>query len=585
MIQKSKNKVLKYGITIRMIIWFVILVFVPYFFFIGVVFMGFRNHTVKSLSQTTEDAVVVVKSQIDSSMNRCQEATMSLYYGGYVDRLEDEAYQDEIEQALEDICFTSTDMLAAYIKTGDRILHGGGNYEELLSLMEPYEEDITDAEGKCIWYPTNMLHGAASETKYVLARSLNSADQENIGILYLVVDGSMVEEPYSLLTSEYSEKCLVDENGNIIYSTDTSLENGQIDISELSQTARKGYQQITWPQGKVVLVYSRLKKMGWISVSIIPVRDIIRDIRPLIGLFVLVSVIYVGFLLLILNMMRRQIFKPIEILKQTMDQYARNELDSVSAPVLGAGEIRGLSEHFNDMTYRITGLMKDYEEEVNEKNRQRMLTLTAQLTPHFIYNALNTIKWMAVLNRQDNIQRLTESLIYIFKNAAKVDDGNYTVGDELTLLENYAVIQKARFMNFDLVIEAEQDCLGLKLRKLLLQPVVENAIVHGLGRGKEKNSEIVVRVWREGETLYITIKDTGVGFDVEEWRRHPRVQKDHTNIGIHNIEEIIQLEYGEPYSMQIDSAPGAGTTVRYTLPAVMADSAETDYNTHLSKNK
>ncbi len=572
--KRSEGKNLKYGITIRMVFLFIILVFVPYFVFIGIVFVGFKQHTINSLSQTTEDAVVVVKSQIDNSMKQYQEASMSLYYGGYVDQLEDVSQQDEIEQALEDICFADTELLAAYIKTDDRVLHGGGNYEEVLDLMAPYEDEIGEAEGRCIWYPTNQLHGDASRTQYVLARSLNSADEENIGILYIVVDSEMVESPYSLLTSEYSEKCLVDKEGNIIYSTDTGLTGGGIDISELGSVARKGYQQVTLNGERVVLVYSRLKHMDWMSVSILTVRDMMRDIGKLIALFVVVSVIYVGFLLILLNMMRRQIFKPIEVLKNTMDEYARNELEPVAAPEQGVGEIRSLSEHYNDMTGRIVGLMRDYEEEVNEKNRQRILTMTAQLTPHFIYNALNTIKWVAVLNRQDNIQKLTESLIYIFKNAAKVDDENYTVNDELTLLKNYAVIQKARFMNFDLRIEAEEDCLGLKIRKLLLQPVVENAIVHGLGRGKEKNSEIVVKVWRENDTLYISIQDFGVGFDVEEWRSHPKVEKDHTNIGLHNIEEIIQLEYGEPYHMEIISAPGKGTTVNYVLPALQAELPE-----------
>ena len=249
-----------------------------------------------------------------------------------------------------------------------------------------------------------------------------------------------------------------------------------------------------------------------------------------------------------------------------MDQYAQGKLETVEMKRVGIGEFQSLSEHFNHMTQRINKLMQDYKEEQDEKNRQKIKTMAAQLTPHFIYNALNTIKWVAVLNHQENIQHLVESLVNIFMNAARADDENYTVRDELELIRNYAVIQRVRFMNFDLVIDAEEQCLDCHIRKLLIQPIVENAIVHGMNRGKVRDGTVVVRVWLD-DCLRITVADQGVGFDVEAWCRKPKKDDSHTNIGVHNVEEIIRMEYGAPYGIQIDSAPGQGTTVTYTLPA------------------
>lgn len=219
------------------------------------------------------------------------------------------------------------------------------------------------------------------------------------------------------------------------------------------------------------------------------------------------------------------------------------------------------------MTRRISRLMRAYKEETDEKNRQRMRALSAQLTPHFIYNALNTIKWMAVLNHQEKIQHLVESLVNIFMNAARADDETYTLRDELELVKNYAVIQKARFMNFELEIEAAEDCLDCHIRKLLIQPIVENAIVHGLNRGKVKDGRIWVEAWID-EKLYISVEDRGIGFDVEKWRRNPGKSEEHTHIGVANVEEIIRLEYGADYGIQIDSAPGKGTKITYTLPVI-----------------
>ena len=202
-----------------------------------------------------------------------------------------------------------------------------------------------------------------------------------------------------------------------------------------------------------------------------------------------------------------------------------------------------------------------------QKNRQKLRVLSAQLTPHFIYNALNTIKWVAVLNHQENIQKLIESLNYVLMNAARDDEAGYCVEDELKLVENYAVIQKARFMNFELVIEKDENCLTCRIRKFVLQPIIENAVIHGLGRGKIKNTEIKVKVWAD-ENLHIIVEDQGVGFDVEEWRQKPGKKEGHTNIGIHNVEEMIRMEYGENYGMWIESSPGAGTKVTYLLPVI-----------------
>ena len=112
-------------------------------------------------------------------------------------------------------------------------------------------------------------------------------------------------------------------------------------------------------------------------------------------------------------------------------------------------------------------------------------------------------------------------------------------------------------------------------RKFLLQPIIENAVVHGLGRGKIKNTEIKVKVWAD-EDLHILVEDRGVGFDVEEWRRKPGKKEEHTNIGIHNVEEMIHMEYGENYGMWIESRPGEGTRVTYLLPVVRGKKHDTD---------
>lgn len=566
--RRLKEKISQYGIGVRMAVCFIGLVILPFILLAFIMFYSFQNYTVNNLSATTRDTMSAIKSEIDVLLEQYESMTMTLYYGGYVDRLEgmEEGDRDAgLSGVLDGISFPDTHIHAIYLRSGDQVYHSGATYDEIFDVMAPHEQEILDAGGKCIWYPTDEMRGSADQKMYILARRLNGRDFESVGIMYMVLDEKFISEVYSQLTGGYAEKYLTDGAGNILYSAGEKKE-GKIDLSGIPASKRSGAQEVDTDEGGAVYAYSKLRSADWYCISTVPDFEIIRDILTLELPFIVISVIYLLFLAVMLYMMKKSVFRPLHSLKKAMDDYV--ELRPVELEPAGSGEFRSLAEHFSDMTGRISQLMLQYKEEEEEKNRQRMMALTAQLTPHFIYNALNTIKWMAVLNKQKNIQHLIESLIYIFRNAARVDDESYTVRDELKLVENYAVIQKARFMNFELKTEADEDCMEYHIRKFLLQPVVENAIVHGLGRGQEKDGEIRIRIWKEEDGLYITVSDTGVGFDVEEWRKHPDTGEDHTNIGLHNVEEIIRLEYGPPYSLEIQSKPGSGTTVTYHLPLI-----------------
>lgn len=572
MIDKLKNKISQYGITTRIVILFTVLVIVPFLVTAILLVFVFRNYTVSTIGESTADAVTAVGNQINTAVKQYEEDSMFLYYNGYVEYLEketgvSETEREQLKDALISSSFTDTTVHAMYVVTENEVFHGGADCYLLQKIMAEHKQEIIDAGGDCLWYPTNELMGNAQENKYILARSLNSKSKKNVGILYMVIDDGMVKKAYDQLRSTNSVTYLTTKEGKILYSSDEKQFGKKLDVSSIDANTLGGYEE-TEENGKdQILIYKHLMNTDWYCISLIDKQNILVDIMHLEFPFIVLAVIYVLFLLIMLNLMRRYVFRPLRVLKANMDSYAQGNLETVNLESFGVGEFKSLSTHFNDMTGRISKLMQDYQEEVDEKNRQRMKALTSQLTPHFIYNALNTIKWMAVLNHQDNIQHLTESLVHIFMNAAKVEDENYTLQDELDLVINYAVIQKARFMNFDLEIDADPRARDCRIRKFLLQPIVENAIVHGLGRGKIKNTTIWIKAWVD-KNLYITVRDEGVGFDVEQWRKMPNTEEGHTNIGLHNVEQIIRLEYGELYGLEIESAPGKGTTMYYTLPAV-----------------
>lgn len=572
---RFKGKKQSNTIRTRIVTIFTILVIMPFLLLTGFAFTMFGNYSVSNILEATDDSMSMISYQVRSSIKEYEELSMALYYNECVDTItttgplsaRDKA---QIEAALQSCCLR-TGVRSAYLITDHEVLYQGSYYPEILTMVESHQKEITGEGGACLWYPTNELHGSANETTYVLARSLNSQNEKNVGILYLIIDESMVKNAFGQMQSEYATRYLTTADGKIIYSSEPNDFGKTIDVSGIDPKVRSSVRVSHGLFNRdTVLVSRKIMRTGWYCVSLFDTSVFPHNVMNLIVPFIIFVAIYLIFLFAMLYMLSRYIFSPLKRLTNAMDDYAQGRLEVIRMEPVGTGEFRNISEHFNNMGDRIQKLITDYKDEVDEKNRQKMKALTMQLTPHFIYNALNTIKWMALLNHQENIQHLTESLIYIFMNAAKVDDNDYSVDDELKLIENYAVIQKARFMDFDLIIECDDESRACNIRKFLLQPIVENAIIHGLGRGQVKNSVISVRVWSDSN-LNIIIHDDGIGFDYKAWKENPEHSEEHSNIGIKSIEEIIRLEYGDPYCMVIDSTPGQGTTVSYTLPKIKGE--------------
>ena len=576
----TKDWFSRHGITTRIVLLFLVLVIIPFFVMAAFVVGIFRDYNITALGNSAMDSMASVGYQISGELKNRMESSLFAYYNDIVELLSGETLTESeeklIEKRLNSSVYSIEGAVAGAIIDRNGKVYRVGNDAMAVSFMEAHQEEVLAAGGRCCWYVMSRVYGRSEKNSYILARSLNNKEMQHVGFLYMIMSDSLVQDAFGQLQSDEAVRYLTDSEGRILYRSRKEADRDHLDISVLDEKKITDYHLTTLEDGrKVILAGRRIATTGWYCISVIEMSYIMQRALALLRPLLFIAIIYVVFLFIMLYMLRKYVFRPLGTLKKAMDQYAQGTLDSMQIQPVGEGELRSLSRHFNNMISRIDVLMEDYRMEAEEKNRQKLRVLSAQLTPHFIYNALNTIKWVAVLNHQENIQKLIESLSYVLMNAARDDEAGYCVEDELKLVENYAVIQKARFMNFELVIEKDENCRNCRIRKFLLQPIIENAVVHGLGRGKIKNTEIRVKVWAD-EDLHILVEDRGVGFDVEEWRRKPGKKEEHTNIGIHNVEEMIHMEYGENYGMWIESRPGEGTRVTYLLPVVRGKKHDTD---------
>lgn len=198
-----------------------------------------------------------------------------------------------------------------------------------------------------------------------------------------------------------------------------------------------------------------------------------------------------------------------------------------------------------------------------------MKVLSMQINPHFVFNTLNTVKWMAISNKQTNIKCMIESLIALMKSVTYTRKEEVFVEEELELLASYVYIQKMRFVNFEVGYEVDDNTKKLKILKLLLQPLVENCILHAF-QGRRQGGVIKIRIYRQEEALHIWVEDNGIGFDMREQEKLFEANREESaeHVGIYNVVQRIRLNYGESYGAEIQSVPGAGTKVHLTLPVL-----------------
>ena len=258
----------------------------------------------------------------------------------------------------------------------------------------------------------------------------------------------------------------------------------------------------------------------------------------------------------------------VRYMKDLSDKSAYGSVD----PSLEEGddELARIGRTVNQMSLSIANLLESNDRLNEEKRRTELSMLQMQVNPHFLYNTLESIRYLAQVQKADGIASMSRGLSHLLKNMAKGDE-MITLADELELVRQYDGIQQVRYMGmYEIVYEVPQELMDCTIQKFTLQPLIENAIFHGI-EPSGGDGTIRVGAAQDGEHLVITVSDDGVGMD-EETLSHVFDEKPHfkgnmTGVGVRNINERIHLRYGGDCGLSFSSQPGKGTvaTVRIVL--------------------
>lgn len=372
---------------------------------------------------------------------------------------------------------------------------------------------------------------------------------------------------------------LMSNNGEIIYHPRQQLIYSNLEQeNNLKATKYEDGSHVERFEGQKRLV--TIKTVGYTGWKIVGVSFMEENFQNnfQIRMFVLFLFIFTILLLLVANtFVSSKIADPIMELEKSVKELEQGHLDAPIA-IGGSYEIRHLGETIKSMAEQMRKLMQDIVTEQESKRKSEFDALQSQINPHFLYNTLDSIVWMVENERYQEAIIMVTSLAGFFRVGLSKGKNIITLKDELNHAGSYITIQHMRFRDkFTFRIYAEEEILSMATIKLIVQPLLENAVYHGV-EFMDGDGEIEVNAYAKENSLYIDVTDNGMGIPEEEidglLKRESKHRGKGSGIGLKNVHERIQLYFGENYGLTILSEADVGTTVRIHLPLVPYESAE-----------
>lgn len=318
---------------------------------------------------------------------------------------------------------------------------------------------------------------------------------------------------------------------------------------------------------------------GWKLVGVTPSAALNIDGIKFRFFVLFVADLFLFLLAMINAFISNKISNPIKLLDGRVREIESGNLNVEIVPS-GSYEVEHLGNSIKNMLSRIKVLMSDLVDEHNAKRKSEFDTLQSQINPHFLYNTLDIIVWMIENEKPDKAVSIVTALAKFFRISLSKGKNIITVKDEVEHVRNYLMIQNMRFKNrFEYSIDVEDDILSYSSLKLMLQPLVENAIYHGM-EFMDGDGKIEVRVFKENDSLYFTISDNGLGMseDVVATLLSKDIipSKKGSGIGVKNVNERIKLYFGNEYGLKVESEPDEGTKITIHLPAIVYGEKDED---------
>ena len=393
---------------------------------------------------------------------------------------------------------------------------------------------------------------------------------EDLAIIKINISEDSIFQIYgSKKLSANSQTIIVDDNFTIISGINkekigTLVDKEYLDEEYVHEPSGYFFKKIN---GKdMMITYVELFRPGWKLMNIVPLSELAIDNTIIRNITLSTILLGTLFCLLISFFFSNRILRPLKVLRKSMNELEHENFDIVLSEK-GNDEISLVSKSFNKMSRKLNELINEvYIVQLKQKEAE-LKVLHEQINPHFLYNTLNTIYWVCQLEKAPESAKLVQALSKLFRLSLNSGNEITTVEKEIEHLKYYILIQKKRFE--DLIqfnIEVDEKLLNCNIVKLILQPLVENAIQHGIER-KGSEGSIMVRIYQEQDDLIYEVEDDGIGADVNElYELLHKVQDGNRGFGLKSVNDRIILHYGADYGLKFFSETTKGLRVVVRQP-------------------
>lgn len=538
------------------------------------------NYTSQIVKQVNYDIDTYIDYMENVSTVMAKSADISLYL--FEDELlesEREEERDRILTQFNTIMESREDIynIAAVAENGRYILNQGEDeltpYIDIQNL-DWYRAAMNSDTGIAV-SSSHVQNAIQSSYKWVITLSrvlLNNRTGEKEGLFFVDLNYSAISDlcnNNSIGNKGYI--FVLDAEGNVIYHPKQQLMYGGLLTEHIDEIMNCERDSLTVRDGTERKLYtlSRSDKTGWIVVGAAYTSELLKNNKQAQILYILAAVILILGVLLISNMLSRAITRPLRQLTESMSMVEKGQFDRANVYVTMENEIGSLGKSYNLMTERIHTLMEENVYEQKQKRKSELRALQAQINPHFLYNTLDSIIWMSEAGQNDEVVEMTSALAKLLRQSISNDNEQVELVQEMEYVHNYLTIQKMRYQDkLEYNIEIEPIVSHVKIVKLVLQPIVENAIYHGI-KYKGSKGSLWIRAYADSGDVCIAVEDDGIGMDenmlstIFDEKEKSRKQN---GVGVSNVQKRLKLYYGEEYGITYESRPGVGTRAMIRIP-------------------
>ena len=569
--------------------------------FLGIVFYFVMHKTIYDRVQNDQKLFLENQLQlVDSNLTLLENLIIQVSTDEDLHTLmqENQEPQNKLNEVSERF-YAKLDNYLQPIEKYVSVLHIEGNnglkirkgFESYLIDRNDYEntewfKNSMETSGAVCWWKmqenyTRVPHvWIAAPTEYIVPiykKICRSGDLEILGDMVVFVSPSLFfGEEYQYTLDPNTQIYLVDENGQIVYSDDQDCINGTaenavnicdlvdfpIHMSDAKQTRTE------MADGKLI-VYRQSDITELSLVRVIELEKVVREASHFLYMVGALAVVLIVLSFALSLIFSSSFTRPIEEVIKKIQYIAEGNFDYRHDIGPGGKKFELLYQNLYKMENDIKKMIGENRRKEKEKRRLELSMLQMQINPHFLYNTLSSIKWMAVFQRAKGIESMVNSLGIVLQASYSKMDEFVTLDEELDILGHYLNIQKIRYqgkIQMNLICKNQQ-LLSCYVPRFILQPVVENAVFHGIAP-KDGEGEIKIIIAEEPGNLKITVEDNGVGMDetvLENVLKRSKGERQ-GHIGLANVHSRIRLIYGSEYGVHVESLKGKYTKVRIIMP-------------------